>query len=117
VKEIRRILGLDRKEEREETGPSSFVLFFKGEEKRLDLGDKLRLNPSTEIFVFKDFLSITLTKEGLSFVKFDWGMIRKQFGHDEKIFGTTLKESSIAHFNEDRTSLISDDWELHYRPV
>lgn len=121
---------------------SPFMLLQGGEERRLNIGERVSLPTrkegqaqiidsliALEIQPNSDYLLLGITENG-SGVNARWGMIPKGLGNDKKEFGSTLTDhvltlsdgkrhikGSSLYFDEPNLHLYGDGWVLEYRPL
>lgn len=129
------------KEKLNNSKPSSFVLTVDGVERRLNLKESENLNPSAYleeanpvtsfiISVSETSLSLKILHENGNFVMPNWGLTKKHFGSDEKIFDISLTDSAFMEnhhrkqiagshifFNNENTLLTGNNWTLEYKPL
>lgn len=130
------------KEKLKESIPSSFIITLNGEERRLNTNERLTLNASADYSRDNPMESLEVFVEPEGYVFFEivfknsvrfrpnWGLVKKRFDSDEKVFQSTFSNSafheenglkyitgSFIHFNETETVLKGADWILEYRPL
>ncbi|HJY98963.1 MAG TPA: hypothetical protein VJ227_04570 [Patescibacteria group bacterium] len=119
---------------------SSFVLFRDGQERRLEIDEKITLSlgegsdedhsiVSLEILPSQKYLNARIYYKNGGMVFFPWGLTKKRHDSDEEVFGVgltswalstegdkrTLRGSNV-YFDEHHLRLSGENWHVDYKP-
>lgn len=122
--------------------PTSFMITLDGESKRIHTNENFDLKVSQDISheigieslrviaTSEKYLTLEIRYGGPQFSMPNWGMTRKSFDSDERVFQLSLSQSAIhetnnqkyiigsnLYFNKEETILHGENWTIEYKPL